>query len=197
MKPNFSQDIILENDRVLLRPLTMEDFDSLLPYSINEPELWTYSLTRGDGKENLENYIQMAVADREANKSYPFVVIDKRTNVVCGSTRFYDYQPPHETIQLGYTWYGKEYHGTGVNKNCKLLLLEQAFEQWNLQRVEFRADSQNKRSIAAMKSIGCIEEGVLRSNCASPTGRRDSIVLSILHSEWVNEKKQQLVQKMS
>ena len=76
------------------------------------------------------------------------------------------------------------------------MLLEFAFEKLELDRVEFRADNNNLRSIAAMKSIGCKPEGVLRSNCASPTGRRDSIVLSILKSEWHEGVKQNLLQKI-
>lgn len=193
---DLSQNVILENKRAKLRPMSVSDFDALLFYSMNEPDLWKYSLTRGDGAENLTNYMNAALEDRKINRSLPFVVIDKQTNKICGSTRFYDYQSVHNTIQLGYTWYGKEYHGTGLNKNCKLLLLQHAFENWKLDRVEFRADFENKRSIAAMKSIGCIEEGVLRSNCASPTGRRDSIVLSILKDEWIKETKQKLSKKI-
>lgn len=75
-------------------------------------------------------------------------------------------------------------------------MLSHAFENWGMQRVEFRADYNNKRSIAAMKSIGCIEEGILRSNCSSPVGRRDSIVLSILKDEWYATVKQNLETKL-
>ncbi|MGB1033251.1 MAG: GNAT family N-acetyltransferase, partial [Flavobacteriales bacterium] len=92
-------------------------------------------------------------------------------------------------------WIGKKFQGTGLNKNCKFLLLEQAFEQMNMQRVEFRADNNNQLSIAAMKSLGCIEEGVLRSNCMGITGRRRSIVLSILKDEWFNTVKANLLSR--
>lgn len=197
MKIDFTPDIILENDRALLRPLRLEDFDNLLVFSEKEPTLWTYSLISAAGAEHLRSYIKRALEDRASNKSYPFLIVDKATQEIAGSTRFYDYQPTHNTVQLGYTWYGKKFQGTGLNKNCKFLLLSHAFETWKLDRVEFRADYNNKRSIAAMKSIGCIEEGVLRSNCASPTGRRDSIVLSILKEEWFGEKKEALKKKIA
>ena len=157
-------------------PLAMTDMDLLMNFSLNEPDLWTYSLTPASGIENLERYVSKAIYDRKEGKSYPFLVIDKAANEVAGSTRFYDYNELYKTAQLGYTWYGKKFQGTGLNKHCKYLLLNHAFESWQLERVEFRADATNKRSIAAMKSIGCIEEGVLRSNCSSPNGRRDSIV---------------------
>lgn len=189
MAIDFKQDIILENDRTILKPLSITDFDALLPFSKNEPELWKYSLKSASGSDNLKSYINAALKQRELNQAYPFLVFDKLTKEVAGTTRFYDSQEIHNTIQLGYTWYGKRFQGTGLNKNCKFLMLNHAFENWKLDRVEFRADNNNKRSIAAMKSIGCIEEGVLRSNCASEVGRRDSIVLSILQNEWFDEKK--------
>lgn len=193
---NFSTDIVLENDLVKLRPLTPNDFDKLLHFSINEPDLWEYSLLPANGEENLKKYIELALKDRSNHRSYPFVVIDKTTNSIAGSTRFYDFQENHNTTQLGFTWYGKKFQGTGLNKNCKYLLLEYAFDELQLDRVEFRADCNNKRSISAMKSIGCTEEGILRSNCASPNGRRDSIVLSILKTEWTSKIKEALKSKI-
>jgi RimJ/RimL family protein N-acetyltransferase len=196
-KLNFNQDYILENDIVQLRLLTNDDFDILSQFSLKEPELWTYSLVPAGGLENLRTYMNLAIKDKEARKSYPFIVYDKRTGKYAGSTRFYDYQEQHNTVQLGFTWYGKEFQGTGLNKNCKLLLLEFAFETLGLDRVEFRADASNTLSIAAMKSIGCTVEGILRSNCKSLTGRRDSIVLSILKSEWLDSVKKNLLNKIN
>lgn len=194
---NFKEDIILENDRVILSPLKLEHITDLSYFSLNEPELWTYSLQPANGLENLEKYIGTALETKEAAKSYPFIVFDKLKNQYAGSTRFYDYNAQHETVQLGFTWYGKDFQGTGLNKNCKLLLLAYAFEQLHLERVEFRADAQNQHSIHAMKSIGCQEEGLLRSNCNGVAGRRDSIVLSILKQEWINSVKSRLTKQIS
>jgi RimJ/RimL family protein N-acetyltransferase len=186
-------DYILENNRVQLRPLQSTDIDFLLPFSIQEPDLWTYSLVSAAGKNNLKSYIESALQARKEHREYPFIVFDKVANTYAGSTRFYDIQVFHQTLQLGYTWYGKEFQGTGLNRNCKYLLLEFSFDQMNMQRVEFRADNNNKRSIQAMKSIGCKEEGILRSNCANKEGlRRDSIVLSILKKEWEESVKERL-----
>ena len=188
---DFEKDMILENDKVLLRPLLEEDFKHLLNFSLNEPETWEYSLVSADGEANLKNYIQLALEGRKYKTEYPFIVYDKIKNEYAGSTRFYDINLNFETLQLGYTWYGKDFRKTGLNKNCKFLLLEYAFEKMNMQRVEFRADNNNVQSIAAMKSIGCKIEGILRSNIPTrnPNIRRDSIVLSILKEEWVNELK--------
>jgi RimJ/RimL family protein N-acetyltransferase len=194
---DFTEDYILENEIVLLRPLCMADLVNLMKFSEKEPELWTYSLLTAAGQENLKKYIQAAELGRSQQKEYAFIVFDKRRNEYAGSTRFYDIQLMYQTVQLGYTWYGREFQGTGLNKNCKYLLLEFAFEKWNVERVEFRADNNNERSIAAMKSIGCTVEGVLRSNVPKREGgRRDSIVLSILKSEWQNGIKDNLKRRI-
>jgi RimJ/RimL family protein N-acetyltransferase len=193
---NFLQEHILENDTVRLNPLHHHDIDKLLHFSEQQPELWKYSLQPADGLENLKVYIDFALRGRKEETAYPFIVFDKRTQQIAGSTRFYDFQKNHNTVQLGYTWYGKEFQGTGLNKQCKMLMLEFAFENIGVDRVEFRADANNERSIAAMKSIGCTVEGILRNNCAAPKGRRDSIVLSILKDEWFGGVKEVLKSKI-
>ncbi len=133
----------------------------------------------------MREYIQDAISARDAGKEYPFIVVDKQTNQYAGCTRFYDIQANYKTLQLGYTWYGQNFRGTGLNKHCKFLLLQFAFETLNMERVEFRADARNNRSIAAMKSIGCTAEGILRNHLPlAAGGRRDSIILSMLKNEW-------------
>ncbi|OOV12960.1 GNAT family N-acetyltransferase [Flavobacterium sp. LM4] len=195
---NFTDNIFLEDDFVLLRSLQESDVENLLEISINEPETWKYSLVGAEGKENLINYIQSAIKAREAKKEFPFIVFDKKSQKYAGSTRFYDINLDFKTLQLGYTWYGSAFRGTGLNKHCKFLLLQFAFETLGLERVEFRADNNNERSIAAMKNIGCKVEGVLRSHMptAEDGVRRDSIVLSILRNEWFGEVKEKLKQKL-
>ena len=194
---NFNESYQLENSCVLLQPLQVNHAENLLHFALEEPEIWTYSLVPVAGEENLKKYIGQAIDARLQQKEYAFVVIDKRTGEYAGSTRFYDIQVANKVLQLGYTWYGKKFQGTGLNKHCKYLLLEFAFEKLGMERVEFRADNNNARSIAAMKSIGCKVDGVLRSNMPMPDGgRRDSIVLSILKSEWEQAVKANLFAKL-
>jgi RimJ/RimL family protein N-acetyltransferase len=191
---DLNRDYILEDKRVLLRPLLNEDIDHLIPFSLHEPEIWKYSLLNAAGEENMRKYFDLAQGARVDRKEYPFIVFDKKTGRYAGTTRYYDMQLAFQTLQLGYTWYGRDFQGTGLNRHCKFLLLQFAFEEMDIVRVEFRADNNNKRSIAAMKSIGCIEEGVLREHLPTHDhkGRRDSIVLSILKSEWENTVKDKL-----
>ena len=180
-----SADLILEDERVLLRPLVQEDAVYLSSYVKDEPALWKFALTPITTEQEFEQYIAFAIDSRRANTAYPFIVFDKLQNKYVGSTRFYDLQLNHSTTQLGYTWYSESTWGTGLNEHCKLLLLEFAFETVGFERVEFRADNRNKRSIAAMQKIGCTVEGILRNHLPTSDGtRRDSIVLSMLKEEW-------------
>lgn len=190
--------LILENDAVLLRPLLSTDAEHLLEYAINEPDTWQFSLIRANGKENLEKYIQLALEAKNKKTEFPFIVFDKKSGKYAGSTRFYDINLAHKTLQLGYTWYGKNFRGTKLNKNCKYLLLQFAFETLAVERVEFRADNNNKTSIAAMKSIGCTVEGILRNHMPTldSDARRDSIILSILKVEWFDSIKQRLSDRL-
>jgi N-acetyltransferase len=190
---DFQTDYLLEDDCVLLRPLQVDDWQNLLYFAEYEQDIWQYSLVPVAGETNLKVYINSALAAKEAQKEYPFIVFDKRTQQYAGSTRFYDVQLTNNTLQLGYTWYGKQFQRTGLNRHCKYLLLQFAFETLGIERVEFRADANNARSVAAMKAIGCTVEGILRNHLPLPNGgRRDSIVLSILKAEWENEVKAKL-----
>ena len=180
-----SSDIILEDERVLLRPLMQEDAVYLLTYVKAEPSLWKYALTPIATEQAFDQYIRTAIESRHLKTAYPFIVFDKLQNKYVGSTRFYDIQMDNCSTQFGYTWYSEKTWGTGLNEHCKLLLLTYAFETIGFERVEFRADNRNKRSIAAMQKIGCTVEGILRNHLPTSDGtRRDSIVLSMLKNEW-------------
>lgn len=198
LKPfDFRDEIILENERVLLRPLQVSDASLLGHYVNEEPDLWQYSLAAITNTKDVEKYIQAAIEARENKTSYAFIVFDKLLNTYVGCTRFYDIQLNFQTTQIGYTWYSKKCWGTKLNENCKFLLLQFAFDKMGFERVEFRADNNNKRSIAAMQKIGCAVEGVLRNHLPMPNGkRRDSIVLSILKEDWNASLKQALAAKL-
>ena len=182
---DYKTEYILEDEIILLRPLEIEDFKHLLNYSINEPDIWEFNVGGANGEENLTKYINNAISQRQIEKQYPFIIFDKRTKEYIGSTRFYNIDLEMSTIEIGYTWYGKKHQGTGINKNCKYLMFDFAFEKLGVERIGFGANSKNSRSINAMKSVGCSEEGILRSRSLDQNGNRiDAIILSILKSEW-------------
>lgn len=193
----FPENLVLKDERVLLRPIQNTDLEFLISFANEEPENWQYSAVSAAGEAGMRNYIETAIHARDKKTEYPFIVYDKQAGMYAGSTRFYDINLPFLTTQLGYTWYGKKYQRTGLNRHCKLLMLTYAFEVWGMERVEFRADHRNERSIEAMKNIGCTVEGILRSNMPVVVGgRRSSIILSILKDEWFSSVKKDLQNKI-
>ncbi len=197
MNFNFKEDYILENDVVRLQPLQVTDYEKLVEFSINEPNLWSFNANGPDNPENLKKYIDKALSQKNKQLEYPFIVFDKTKNKIAGSTRFYNINLDAKHLEIGFTWYGKEFQGTSLNKNCKFLLLEFAFEKMQLERVGFRANNLNIRSINAMKSIGCIQEGIMRNFSTDAKGERiDAIVLSIIKNEWFLTIKENLKNKL-
>lgn len=197
MQLHFSKEYILEDNFVRLSPLNEKHIPHLEMLS-RDANIWTYFLEKGQGGQDFDSYIKEAFRQHEAGKEYPFVVFDKRKEKYAGMTRLYEYSPLLRTIKLGHTWYGKDFRGTGVNKHCKYLLFEFVFEKFNLERVGFGAYASNAVSLAAMKSVGCKQEGVLRNLFPSldGQGRTDCALFSILKEEWLEEAKFALRNKL-
>jgi RimJ/RimL family protein N-acetyltransferase len=190
---NFDEEIILEDDIVRLSPLKISDVDKLLEIS-EEPGIWTYSFVKGNGKENLTAYIEATLKNKANKTEYPFIVFDKRQQQYAGSTRFCEINPAFQATRLGYTWYGKKFQGTGLNKHCKYLLFDFAFSTIGFERIGMGSYTENVRSIAAMKSVGCQVEGTLRGMFPDEDGteRKDILMLSILKNEWLETEKEKL-----
>jgi RimJ/RimL family protein N-acetyltransferase len=190
---NAQQPLMLQDSRVLLKAMQLSDFYYLLPFAVNEPELWKYSVIQPIGAVGMANYVQSAVSALELGNEFPFVIWDKTRQTCIGSSRLFDVNMHTKCAQIGYTWYGAEYQGKAINKHSKYLLLQWAFEEMGFERIECRVDSENHRSIRSLTSIGYKQDGILRSNGLRPDGsRRDSIVFSILKSEWYLEIKSRL-----
>lgn len=190
---NFFEEYILENDRTRLVPLQKEHFIPLKTIA-QTPEIWTYFLENGLGEENFEAYFQSALEQRKDQKKYPFAIFDKSKQQYAGMTQLYDYLPNLESIKLGHTWYGKSFQGTGLNKTCKYLLFEFAFDKLKVHRIGFGVHSENIRSLRALKSVGVQKEGILRDFLPSIHHEQkvDLIHLSILKNEWFESVKEEL-----
>jgi len=194
----FTKGMRLENARVLLRELTEQDVQHLVTFSLNEPENWTYGLENAAGEENLRAYIANALDGKRSGQSYPFIIFDKHTQTFAGSTRYYQINPKHKRLAIGYTWLGNKYKRTGLNIHIKYLMLEYAFEILHMERVEFMADVMNENSILSILALGATKEGIMRSHAEKPDGhRRDTAVFSILKKEWLEHVKPSLLQKIS
>lgn len=188
--------IVLENERAKLTPLKKEDINELDKIAY-EPSLWKLGLSNIKEKRDLENYIATALKEKEAQTAYPFLIFDKQSNSVAGSTRYGNISLPNKRLEIGWTWMHPCFQGTGLNKACKFLLLQFAFETLHLNRVELKTDVLNQQSQKAMRKIGAKQEGIFRKHSVTSTGRvRDSIFFSIINDEW-DELKQTIFKELT
>jgi RimJ/RimL family protein N-acetyltransferase len=180
----FDQSIVLQDDSAFLRPLAYSDIDELLTYLSNEPSLFQYSLQHMRDRIDLEKYVSHALEQRRNKSEYPFVIIDKKSGKIAGTTRLYLINESHAWLAIGYTWIGTIYQRTGLNRSVKLLLLNYCFDELGFIRVEFRIDKENSQSARALESIGAVKEGELRSHMYRKDGqRRNTLIYSILKGE--------------
>ncbi len=176
--------VVLEGRLVRLEPLTRAHAEALLGVAL-EPDLWKWTLTGVGNLDELRAYIDTALAEQAAGKALPFAVIERASGHAIGSTRYANIEPAHRRLEIGWTWYGRAYQRTGVNSECKLLLLTHAFEVLKYQRVEFKTDALNAKSRAALLRIGAREEGIFRKHGIATSGRiRDTAWYSIVDDEW-------------
>jgi RimJ/RimL family protein N-acetyltransferase len=174
----------LENDFVKLTLLNLENYVHLQDIA-NEKDLIFYSPSDITTPETLRNYIQAAVDDYHNNTVIPFLIYDKIKNACAGSTRFGLINWDTKVLHIGWTWIGREFQGSGLNKQVKFLMLEYAFDVLQFEKVEFRIDERNMRSRKAVEKIGATLEGILRKDTLMRDGfRRSTCCYGILKEEW-------------
>lgn len=181
-------DITLEGIRVKLLPASHEHLDGLFKAS-NHSEIWTYSPSTISNPEDLVTRMNQWMKSKEQGLRYPFVIFDKSTNEIVGSTSYIDISPQNRKLEIGGTWLDPKVWRTKVNTECKYLLLKYGFEELSLVRVQLRTDTRNERSNRAIQRIGAQFEGTLRQEMIMHDGyNRDSNVYSILDKEWEGTK---------
>ena len=182
--------ISLESERTLLRPLTKDDEPALQEIA-NEESLWIYGTSDLSRPGELKKYIASAIADRMNDSCAVWVVIDKMSGNIAGCTRLADISWKDERGQIGWTWIGNDFQGSGLNRDMKFLILSYGFETLGLNRIELKADERNHRSRQAILGIGATCEGVLREHIKLHDGYiRNTVYYSILRSEWETIKEQ-------
>lgn len=189
MKNNWiNHPIVLKGDEIKLLPLEKEHLEDLFLAASNK-EIWELTSVDYSVEEIFYPNFNNAMNDRKKGTVYPFIIVHKHSNKIIGTTRFLEIYPNDKKIEIGVTWIMKEYWGTTVNLECKLLLLNYCFENLKTNRVQFRAKDNNVRSRKAIEKIGGIFEGILRKDKIEPNGiPRNTTFYSILHSEWENVK---------
>jgi RimJ/RimL family protein N-acetyltransferase len=198
MNFSFDEEIILENAFARLRPINKTDIDNLLPVATKDKDLLQFSPAQIYTRELLKTYVDKAVEHKISKNRYVFIVFDKTRNQFAGSTSFLNISNPDDRLEIGATWYGKAFQRTGLNRNCKYLLLKYAFDSLEAERVEFKTDERNLASRKAIEKIGGKFEGILRRHTLMSDGfRRNTICYSILKSEWPELKKHFLEHKLT
>jgi RimJ/RimL family protein N-acetyltransferase len=191
MDLDFEKEIVLENARVLIRPLVHEDIGRLLEVATEDPDLNRFSPIQIYSPELLTQYIENSLRDRRNGLRYPFTIFDKQFNSYAGSTSFLNISNHDRRLEIGATWIGRRFQRTGLNRNCKFLLLSYAFDRLGFERVELKTDERNVKSRAAIEAIGGQQEGILRSHTLMSDGfRRNTVYYGILSAEWPYLKKQ-------
>ena len=180
--------VILEGRHVRLEPLSPAHEESLIA-AAGDGELWNSTVTIVPSRANMAAYIASALNAQAQGRELPFVIIQKPSGHVVGSTRFFHIEPDHRRVEIGYTWLSASAQRTAVNTEAKLLLLTHAFDSLRCIRVEFVTDVLNQQSRTAILRLGAKQEGVLRNHMVMPGGRyRDSVCFSIIEAEWLEVK---------
>ena len=178
------QELTLENTRVRLLPLTMENHSLLLPVA-SQKKLVQYSPSDIETSEAFQNYVKMALQKKAQQTAVPFLVYDKRIDANAGCTRYMNIDPKNKVLEIGSTWIGREFQGTGLNSAMKHLMIQNAFLTMGYEKVEFRIDERNIRSLKAVEKLGASLEGVLRKNVYLLDGyKRNTCCYGLLKEEW-------------
>ncbi|PCJ95462.1 MAG: hypothetical protein COA50_09695 [Flavobacteriaceae bacterium] len=188
MKPFTSKNIVLENQRVVLLPFKHERNLELKNIIFHE-DIWRFMGSSIKNDIDFDEYISSTLKENELAISYAFIIIDKASNKVAGSTRYGNIDMKSEKCEIGWTWFGKEFQGTGLNKACKYELLNYGFEQLKLRRIQFSVDLENIRSQKAIEKLGATKEGLFRNNYIDiHNNSKDDVYYSIVLEDWKNIK---------
>ena len=185
----------LENDVVRLSLLNLENYKHLV--SIGQQEnLVQYSPTKVDTEKDLKNYVQNALKGFNEKTTIPFIIYDKRQDLYAGNTHYMNISWKNKVLEIGSTWIGREFQGTGLNKHMKFLMLQYAFEILKFDKVGFRADERNIQSPKAIENLGAKLEGILRKDMLMLDGfKRNTCCYGILNEEWKRIKAEIIIKK--
>lgn len=182
------EEITLQGNIVNLIPIKREYKNALLE-AASDGKLWELWFTSVPSKENIDDYLDKIFKDQESKDAFAFVVFHKKTQSIIGTTRYCNIDLQNKRLEIGYTWYAQSYQKTGVNTECKFLLLRHAFENLSCIAVEFRTHWFNQKSREAILRLGAKQDGVLRNHQFDKTDNlRDTVVFSIIESEWKTVK---------
>ena len=191
----FVEPVELQARGIKLVPLALAH-EAGLRAAAADGELWNIRVTSVPEPEKTRQYIEDALAVREAGNRFAFAVLDDANGDVLGSTSFHDILPAVKRVEIGYTWYAKRCQRSHVNTTCKLLMMSHAFETLGCHVVGWRTDNFNFASQAAIERLGARKDGVIRGHALRRDGTiRDTVMYSLRSGEWPEVKAQLLHQR--
>jgi RimJ/RimL family protein N-acetyltransferase len=178
------QPVTLRGSHVTLEPLSHEHHDELVD-AVRDGELWKLWYTSVPTPERMQAEIDRRLDLQRKGSMLPFAVIDPRSGTAVGVTSYMNVEAEYRRVEIGSTWYRKRVQRTGLNTECKLMLLTHAFEVLDCIAVEFRTHFFNHASRKAIERLGAKLDGILRNHRLATDGTlRDTCVYSIIDSEW-------------
>jgi len=187
--------VSLEGKYVLLRPPLINGVDGLSS-AARDGEIWDNPFALFPTINEMSKYLQDLVKEEQKKTILPFIIINKQSNKIVGTTRYLNIDYDNNRLGIGHTWIASSYRRTDVNTESKLLMLQYAFERLNCIAVEIRTDILNKISRKAIERLGAQQDGVLRNHKIMRDGRiRDTVCYSVIQSEWL-QVKENLIQKI-
>lgn len=182
-------DVILEGDLVRLEPMRADHTEILFEIG-SVKDIWKWTTTNIEKFDDMRRYVESALAGKSAGTALPFVTVDRKSEKIVGATRFGNISTENRSAEIGWTWINPAWQRTYINTEAKLLMLSHAFETWKCIRVEIITDVFNERSRNAILRLGAKQEGILRNHLIVDSGRiRDSVIFSIIDSEWESVKR--------
>ncbi len=175
----------LQGTIVRLEPLGPEHRDGLREAAA-DPQIWTWMDRRiPSDPDAFDRWFETRLAASGRAEEYPFATISLDADRPIGSSSYLTVRPDQDGLEIGWTWLEPVAWGTGANLEAKLLMIALAIEELGCMRVEFKTDSRNERSRAALAGIGATFEGIFRKHMQMPvTGVRDSAYYSITDDDW-------------
>ena len=187
---SFTYPLELQGQHVTLVPLSMLHQDQLAE-AVKDGELWRHWYTLIPSPEKMGEEITRRLKLQEQGSMLPFTVMAQGQAV--GMTTYMNIDAPNKRLEIGSTWYRANVQRTGLNTECKRLMLAHAFEQLNCIAVEFRTHFFNQQSRRAIERLGAKLDGILRNHAINnhpdaAGALRDTCVYSILNTEWPSVK---------
>ena len=176
------QDAKLEGRHIILRSPRSDDLEGLCD-AANDGEIWTNPFSNFPNVNEMSVYLQNMI--HHDASFLPFVIIEKKSMRILGTTRFLAIDPSNRRVEIGHTWIAESFRRTVVNTEAKFLMLKYAFEKLNCIAVEIRTDALNKVSRKAIERLGAKQDGILRNHKIMKNGRiRNTVCYSIISEEW-------------